>query len=503
MGKNPSFYTGDSSRPVEEVSATEAMEFCARLNIRQGSKIPKGYVFRLPTEAEWEFACRSGTTTKFSFGDSDDELKKHAWYVLKPVWFDKFFGIGQVANPQPVGQKKPNTWGLYDMHGNVCEWCLNCSFYLASNSSLVDPIGESPYKRRVHRGGSYRGSSNKCRSAYRYDNSPDGGDICVGFRVAIAPMHLVRRRQQTDINSDLVKSTSYKPKGANAKFDKNNKSNVRIIKPKDNESKFVPLGDLPNTAKKLQLIKIPPGSFSMGSPKEEIEITGKTFEGPQTEVTISKLFWMGKHEITQAQYQVVMGNNPSNFKGDSDLPVEQVSWPEVMEFCSKLNVELESMLPAGYVFRLPTEAEWEYACRAGTTTIFSYGDFLYSSELCKFANYCDSNSTYDWADKNANDGFAHTAPVGSLKPNPWGLHDMHGNVWEWCLDWYLNFYRGGSAIDPTGPNSGNFLVYRGGSWSDSAEHCRSASRSAGNKDHRIFCVGFRIVLAPALPESEE
>ena len=184
---------------------------------------------------------------------------------------------------------------------------------------------------------------------------------------------------------------------------------------------------------------------------------------------------MGVHEITQAQYEQVMGVNPSRFKG-ADNPVENVSWDDAVEFCRRLS-ELPAEKEAGNVYRLPTEAEWEYACRAGTTTMYSFGDDESKLGDC------------DWFSENSG---TKTHPVGGKKPNAWGLYDMHGNVWEWCQDLYGD-YPSGPVTDPTGPATGSDRVYRGGSWYGTAVYCRSANRHWYLPSYRSINLGFRVV----------
>jgi formylglycine-generating enzyme required for sulfatase activity len=230
---------------------------------------------------------------------------------------------------------------------------------------------------------------------------------------------------------------------------------------------------------------IPAGAFRMGSPASEQDRDSD--EGPQTQVTITRGFWMGRYEVTQAQYRKVMGNNPSHFSGDN-LPVELVSWHDATNYCGKLTEQERAAgrLPAGYVYRLPTEAEWEYACRAGTTTRLSYGDDPGYSQLGNYAWY--------WA----NSGW-QTHPVGQKQPNPWGLYDMHGNVWEWCWDCYGGSLPGGSVTDLLGPASGSLRVFRGGRWIGAGRLCRSANRNSYAPDDRDISIGFRAVLAPGQP----
>jgi formylglycine-generating enzyme required for sulfatase activity len=227
------------------------------------------------------------------------------------------------------------------------------------------------------------------------------------------------------------------------------------------------------------MVWIAPGTFTMGSPSNETHRDSR--EGPQTKVTISRGFLMSKYEVTQAQYKAVMGTNPSHLKGDNK-PVEKVSWDDAVVYCAKLTGKEKAAgrLPAGYEYRLPTEAEWEYGCRAGTTTAFSFGSD--ESQLGEYAWYRDNSGST-------------SHPVGQKKPNGWGLYDMHGNIWEWCQDWYGN-YPGGSVTDPQGPGTGSYRVGHGGSWGSIARYCRSAYRSSNGPGGRYIDLGFRPVLAP-------
>ena len=218
---------------------------------------------------------------------------------------------------------------------------------------------------------------------------------------------------------------------------------------------------LPGGAK-MEMIYVAPGSFMMGSPESE---EGHDDDEKQHHVTLTKGFWLGKYEVTQAQWKSVMGNNPSHFKGD-DLPVENVSWYDCQEFIRKVNAQLNCGA------RLPTEAEWEYACRAGTSGPYAGGGL-------------DSMGFY-----RDNSGWK-THPVGRKIPNPWGFYDMHGNVWEWCNDWSSD-YPSGSVIDPAGPASGVKRVLRSGSWNYFAGSCRSADRDLWKPGTRNSNRGFRL-----------
>ncbi len=224
----------------------------------------------------------------------------------------------------------------------------------------------------------------------------------------------------------------------------------------------------------------------MGSPESEEDRLYT--EGPQHIVTIASGFWMGKYEVTQEQYERVIGENPSCFKGP-ELPVELVNWYAAQAFCRELQGRLPGEL-AGKTARLPTEAEWEYACRAGTTTPFHYGDSLDSSMANFNGNFpCGRGLEGEYRER--------TTPVGSFQPNAWGLYDMHGNVWEWCADG-RGEYPSGSVTDPTGALSGKGRVVRGGSWGNRAGLCRSAYRSLDDPGFRSFYLGFRFLCGPAL-----
>ena len=240
----------------------------------------------------------------------------------------------------------------------------------------------------------------------------------------------------------------------------------------------------------MKLVLTPKGTFMMGSPEsEEARFEDET----QHEVTISKDYYLGVHEVTQAQYEKVMGTKPSYFQGDeikgssTNNPVESVSWLDAVEFCKKLS-DLPEEKAAGRVYRLPTEAEWEYACRAGSKSAYSFGE---SSK---------SLGDYAWFDGNSNN---QTHPVGEKKANAWGLYDMHGNVWEWCSDWYGEYPKG-AVSDPTGPCEGSNRVIRSGGWYGEAALCRSALRRGHVPSIRLNSHGFRLALSSSgIPKSPE
>ena len=238
------------------------------------------------------------------------------------------------------------------------------------------------------------------------------------------------------------------------------------------------------------MVFVPPGSFMMGSPESEPGREAR--EGPQMVVTLSRGVWMGKFEVSQAEYVAVMGSNDSIFVHDPRLPAEMVSWVMATNYCHKLTERERAAgrLPPGQLYRLPTEAEWEYACRAGTTTAVGIGD---GSSLGPTQANFDGNFPYGVAAPG--EYLNRTTPVGSYPPNAWGLHDMHGNVWEWCQDWY-GPYRRGAVSDPKGPATGTERVLRGGGFTSLGKGCRSAQRDSRWPGYRNSINGFRVVLAP-------
>jgi formylglycine-generating enzyme required for sulfatase activity len=219
---------------------------------------------------------------------------------------------------------------------------------------------------------------------------------------------------------------------------------------------------------KMELVLIRPGTFRMG------DANGDAEEKPVHKVAIEKPFYLGKFEVTQEQWKAVMGFNRSHFQG-AKLPVERISWEDCRAFVKKLN---EKFPKSSVTFRLPTEAEWEYACRAGTSTRYGFGD-----DATKLGEYA-------WFENNAG---GKTHPVGQKKPNAWGLYDMCGNVWEWCGDWYEDqYYAQSPENNPTGPAEGSHRILRGGSWSDGPSSCRSAYRYGLPPWFCVYCYSFRV-----------
>jgi formylglycine-generating enzyme required for sulfatase activity len=418
LSATPSQFGNNPNRPVEKVSWDDAQIFLTRLNAAEqaAGRLPSGWSYVLPTESEWEYACRAGTTTAYSWGTSI--ATSNANYDAS--------GISQTRD---VGQYAANPWGFFDMHGNVREWTADWySATYPTGNPVVDPTGPASGSGRVNRGGSWYLPATYLRSAKRVNNPPGYNDFHLGFRVGF-------------------------------KF-----TGVHTV----------------TSASNLQMLWVEPGTFTMGSPTSE---AGHGSDETQHTVTLTKGFYLGKYEVTQAQYQAVMTGNsnslsatPSQYTGN-DRPVEKVSWDDAQIFLTRLNAaeQTAGRLPAGWSYVLPTESEWEYACRAGTTTVYSWGNSIAAS-----------NANYDAS------GIGQTRDVGQYAANPWGFYDMHGNVWEWTADRHQAAYPAGTVTDPTGPTSGSFRVFRGGSWGIPGSYLRSAKRYPNTPGYRLNNIGFRV-----------
>ena len=421
MGKNPSDTKG-AKLPVTNVSWGLCQAFITKLN----AKTNEGY--RLPTEAEWEYACRAGTMTAYSYGDS---LTKS----------DANYGDGTLGNTKAVGSYQPNAFGLYDMHGNVWEWCEDC-YEAYSEGSVTDPKGPATGYRCVVRGGSFFNNVSVARSSVRNYDSPTTRGFNYGFRLA----------RTADIKTVTAPAAAPKPDPAKLKREEAKAKQMELIK----------LGI------EKEMVLIPAGTFMMGSPESE---KGRMDKETQHEVTLTKPFYMGKYEVTQEQWELMMGYNTSDTKG-AKYPVTDVSWNDCQEFIKKLNKKTKGK------YRLPTEAEWEYACRAGTTTAYSFGD-----------NITSKDANYDRFD------IGKPVAVGNYKPNDFGLYDMHGNVVEWCEDWNGD-YPAGSVTDPRGPATGTSRVLRGGCFRYDESSARSSFRGGHAPTFRTYSSGFRLARTP-------
>ena len=437
------------------------------------NKFSGNFLFDLPTEAQWEFACRAGTTTAWNNGEDitnvgeDQELSKLAWY---------YYTDGNLTHKG--GTKTGNAWGLYDMHGNVWEWCLDwhASF---DSTSVTDPKGAATGTTRVLKSGSYHKFAQYCRSAERDgEHAPTyAGDDNFGFRVAIHPpaktYMVVDLSGGTSATSYPVSYMSSVPEGG--------------------------WGDEYKTTK-LVLRLIEPGTFTMGSPTTE---TGRDHNHPNREtqhtVTLTKPYYIGIFETTQRQYELIKGTNPADLNIGPKYPVEQVSYDMIRGSVQGKNwptdnkVDSDSFMgvmraKTDLTFDLPTEAQWEYACRAETNTALNSGKNLTSRTVCP--NMAEvGRYTHNTNDGKGNN---YTKP-GLYMANNWGIFDTHGNLYELCLDWVDDF-SSSAQTDPVGPASGSGRAIRGGGWTCQAEECRAASRVPVDSNNHAQNIGFRVVV---------
>jgi formylglycine-generating enzyme required for sulfatase activity len=477
MGEQIDMVKKGDDYPATCINWKDAAEFCRKLTVResQAGRLLQGYVYALPTEAQREYAARAGTTTAYSFGDDAANLGEYAWWRATVGGDDKMADL----YPRRVGQKKPNPWDFYDMHGNVLEWCRDA--YVEQLPGGTDPFVETAMCR-VIRGGCWDVKARRCRSAFREGCVPQYRRENTGFRLALVP-------------------SSPSPAATAAKAVEN-----RVVPD-------LPAGKSWKTLLGSILIECPAGSFTMGRAVAE---KGRGFDEDQVSVKISKGFYLGRYPVTQAEFEAVMGKAPwfpgwrpkigvdcvpadlapgGRLSGvpawrariGDDCPATYVTWNGATEFCRKLTARdsQAGRLPQSYAYALPTEAQWEYACRAGTTTAYWFGD-----DAEKLAEYAWCNGRNDGIEP-----YAH--PVGQKKPNPWGLYDMRGNVWEMCRDGCTQQLPGGT--DPFVAPTGGWRARRGGTWDDPPVGFRSAKRDSypygpESPDARL---GFRLALAPA------
>jgi formylglycine-generating enzyme required for sulfatase activity len=506
LNAKPSNWPNNNDRPVEKVSWNDVLVFLSRLNDMEetAGRLPTGWKYVLPTEAQWEYACRAGTTTAYSWGnDINSSRANYNW--------DGAFNTGNdFKQTRDVGKYPANPWGFFDMHGNVWEWVSDWKANYPGGAQ-TNPEGPASGSNRVVRGGSWTAAWTDLRSAKRHNLTPGNRNSILGFRVgfqAIQPdtanpelelfggaaitheagqawaepgveAHDARDGNITDqivvtgtvdMNSTGTYLLTYTVQDGAG----NTASTTRTVTVVGNRTV-----DL-NATVAMDMIWCPPGTFTMGSPTTE---AGRQADREdEHNVSLTKGFYLGKYEVTQVQYEAVIGTNPSEFNatGNGNRPVEKVTWTEAVAFCTQLTTQEQAAgrLPAGWAYVLPTESQWEYACRAGTTTRFSWGDSITITN----ANYSSS-------------GYSQTRDVGQYAANPWGFFDMSGNVWEWTADWYQAAYPSGNpVIDPTGPASGSNRVGRGGSWNNGGADMRSAERNSYNTSHRSYGIGFRVSL---------
>ena len=497
-----------SQYPVEDVSWDNASTFCDRLSELSDEKEARRQ-YRLPSSAEWEYSCRAGTTTRYHFGDTF--IETHA---------NLRWGSSVLATkPVKVGSYEPNSWGLYDMHGNICEWCDDLwapvdGYYAYSPTD--DPKGPSSGVARVIRGGCYFSMPAEGSSWWRNIGGISAGKDKNGFRAVMELPEFLGVAITSDA-TDSGRSSDMSDDSASSRIAVEDHLDEGPREPPQQSPSqdLSPLAIAPFDVKQdrqhqeawakqlgvpvemtnsigMKFVLIPPGEFMMGSKVLDSDISHD--ELPQHQVRITKALHVGMYEVTLGQFRQFVedaeytdGIDMWRERFDNtheDLPAPYINWHDATEFCKWLSAK------DGKTYRLPTEAEWEYACRAGTQTRFSFGDK--EADLRQYAWY------------NYNSGGAPHA-VGQKKPNTWGLYDMHGNVDEWCLDWYdADYYaqfKSEIAVDPIGPARGSSRVVRGKCWRSYPESCRTGSRGRLSPGSRNLLLAFRIVLEVNTPDS--
>ena len=490
-GENPSRFKGETN-PVEKVSWDNCQGWISKLGEHH-----KSLKITLPTEAQWEYACRAGSMIAYCFGDDPKELPKYGW-----------FNENSNNSTHPVKECQPNDWGLYDMHGNVWEFCSD-RYSVYEKITPLDPTGPATGTRRVVRGGSWFNPAGDLRSACRFKYLLRLQRSHVGFRLLRSALGAepsegamlpeaepgtgrassvqVRVRDKEPVGDpreigfwksrkkpDWVSAFGKDDYGLWCEFQLPNYWSDTEAKSNDRN------GSDPEGFVTQRLRWIKPGTFVMGSDArtKELWIEDET----EHEVTLTQGFWMADAPCTQGLWMGAGAReNRSRLIGFSN-PVERVSWEDCQGWLKGLGGVHPLMQPA-----LPTEAQWEYACRAGSTGRYSFGDE--ERELERYA----------WYDKNSG---GETHAVGEKLPNAWGLYDIHGNVWEWCQDWYSKITKA-SVKDPTGPAKGTSRVIRGGSWNSPARFLRSACRLRTGPGSRDSDLGFRLLSSALGAEPSE
>ena len=532
MGSNPSFFQGQADsplRPVEQVSWTTIQGFLTATGMQ------------LPTEAQWEYAYRAGTTTAFHgftgylSGTNDDTL------VGNIAWYSGNNGASGTPTygTKPVGGKAANGLGLHDMGGNVGEWCGD--WYGAySAGAQTNPTGPATGTNRMLRGGAWGNVTGRVRSSSRSYSAPGGTFDLIGFRVARAPLDPPPTISSVSLNTGLVDGgmaitiTGTNLTGASSVTIGGVAATSVIVVSSTTVTAVTPAGTAggrtvsittpggtanltngftytnlsytvleqnPDPAvvtnvtlrnaitatgypwrvrdnwTQIEMVLVPGGTFTMGCTASNAYACSSD-ESPTPSVTITNAFYMGRYEVTQAQWLAKMGSNPSFFQGQADSPlrpVEQVPWTTIQGFLTATRMQL------------PTEAQWEYACRAGTTTAFhGFTGYLSGTNDDTLAQ------NIAWYSTNAGNV---THAVGGKAANGLGLHDMSGNVYEWCGDWY-GAYSAGAQTNPTGPATGLGRVLRGGAWGGSTGLVRSANRNYSTPGYAYYDIGFRVARDP-------
>lgn len=455
MGERPSAFVGEKGdgRPVENISWDDSATFLEKLCKSTGTT-----GFRLPSESEWEYACRAGSKTDYSWGADASPKKMRV--------AESF--VDEDHRPGPAGGYPANAWGFLDMHGNVAEWC-------ADRFS-----GKGEEDVRMLKGGSWRQSMTEAAVKARTRCLSYNANATCGMRLCYSAVRPKAVFKPAETVPGQDSDGTAKHTVMTQQVETVHKQTVASLKPQ--QLKPGTLNRITIAAGvDLELLWCPPGAFMMGSPPTEEERILAVED--QHEVVLTKGFWMSKYEVTKGMWQVVMADDSLGFFGKEKEPKANVSWLDAMQFVERLNQRLQ-----GVRVRLPTEAEWEYACRAGTSTVFAFGDTLDGGKAC-----CNGNVPYGTLIKGETwtlgpPEVGHYATCA----NRWGLNDMHGSLFEWCSDWYAASTREFSKTDPAGPKKGDGRVIRGGCWRFAARQCRSAFRTQMDPEKRLDYIGFRI-----------
>ena len=528
-----------ANRAATKVSWTDAVAFCQRLSAIAAEQ-QLGYVYRLPTELEWEYACRAGTQTAFSFAGANVKLAEYGW-----------FASNANGTAHAVATRKANPWGLFDMHGNVWEWCADpFQFTVSKNGNTFLPATD---RMRVRRGGGWRSLADHCRSDVRRGLAADRTLGDVGFRVVMSRAHTPadvattgnRAHSPGDNRTPLTEIPPEPPAAtvqiASTRADSTPATAGNITTAPDSRVATAPTPTLqrsrpplPATPKPAIVKRSGPQARSPSPPKPQptrlktaaardylinsIGITMRriapgvwTATDPQRDIAdshtndtqtlrVDQPFHVAIHEVTQEQFQRIMGTNPSRFRNPNH-PVETVNWYAAESFCKKLSA-LDEEIAAGRSYRLPTEAEWEYSCRAAE----SNGPAPPANQDWLNLNFwCANNSgeqEFDavqffqtapqhYPDQLLANG-CKTHPVGQKRPNRWSLFDMQGNVWEWCGDVPSNDSNANRGEKISGSAAPHCII-RGGSWYDVPALCLPASRTKLAPAEQYDNVGFRVV----------
>ncbi|QDU98406.1 bifunctional serine/threonine-protein kinase/formylglycine-generating enzyme family protein [Lignipirellula cremea] len=464
--------------PAFNASFRDAREFCSELTRleREAGRLPAGWRFDLPTEAQWEYACRAGSQGLYGYGDDPGLAAEYGWFTENSP-------TGGRPHIHPVRQKKPNAWGLFDMHGNVSEWCRDAMGTLLGGR---EPFVDSPQEKaseRMSRGGNALSKGEIDRAAAREAVNIGRGSGFTGVRPVLVrdenPIVDPQGGREWAADAPSPAVFPFDAPGAAA----HQQAWADFLKVPVEKKVSLPGGQT------LTMVLIPPGDFEMGcTPAGRRLFPDQHLAGvllaPQHHVWLTKPFYLSKYEVTAEQWQAVTGKAPPLSQGPQ-TPADGVTWSESVAFLEQLN---QSAAQPGMQFTLPSEAQWEFACRAGTTTNWSFGDD--PAQLSKYGYVADKAGMVS----------NKAEPVGQRLPNAFGLHDMYGNVMEWCLDEvYYDLYALRPLNDPVGEasvkSSNPSYIAKGGNCRFEAYRSQSGAKSnVRDTSIGLFGCGFRAAL---------